>query len=85
MNRTLSSSEATSKFKEYKSKVAGEGVIVSNREARVIAQEVCGTPVEWDWDLPRTKEGYYHYKGGMAVSFPFFCFFLSFSLAFLTY
>ncbi|GAA5967362.1 hypothetical protein JCM3765_000501 [Sporobolomyces pararoseus] len=69
LNRTLSSStEATSKFKEYKSRVSGQGVIVSNREARVIAQEICGTPVEWDWDLPRTKEGYYHYKGGIAAA-----------------
>lgn len=33
-----------------------------------MAKEVVGTEVKWDWDLPRTKEGYYHYKGGVAVS-----------------
>ncbi|GAA5959522.1 hypothetical protein JCM21900_004528 [Sporobolomyces salmonicolor] len=66
--RTLSSSDASSKFAEYKSRVAGEGIIVSNREARVIAKEICGEEVAWDWDLPRTKEGYYHYRGGLPAA-----------------
>ena len=22
----------------------------------------------WDWDLPRTREGYYHYRGGMEAA-----------------
>ncbi|KAG9038853.1 hypothetical protein FRB95_014402 [Tulasnella sp. JGI-2019a] len=37
----------------------------SNSEARLIARDIIGRDVTWDWDLPRTREGYYHYKGGV--------------------
>jgi isocitrate lyase len=36
----------------------------SNREARAIAKGVAGVDIYWDWDSPRTREGYYRYKGG---------------------
>ncbi|GAA6062564.1 hypothetical protein JCM10212_004877 [Sporobolomyces blumeae] len=68
LKRTMSASEATAKFDDYVRRVKGEGALVSNREARVIAKEICGEEVAWDWDLPRTKEGYYHYRGGMAAA-----------------
>jgi isocitrate lyase len=67
--RTSSSLDAAaSAFSTYKQRV--EGANLSNREAREVAKEVVGEEVKWDWDLPRTKEGYYHYKGGMAVRSP---------------
>lgn len=62
----FSVSEAESKFVAYKSKLA-ESPIGSNREARVIASEL-GANVTWDWDLPRTKEGYYHFTGGIEAA-----------------
>ena len=65
LQRTLSASDASAKFKQYKERVTGASL--SNREARVVAKEIVGEEVGWDWDLPRTKEGYYHYRGGMAV------------------
>lgn len=65
LQRTLSASDASSKFDQYKERVAGASL--SNREARAVAKEIVGEEVGWDWDLPRTKEGYYHYRGGMAV------------------
>ncbi|KAJ7492153.1 isocitrate lyase [Mycena latifolia] len=34
-------------------------------EAREIAKDILGKPVFWDWDLPRTREGYYHVTGGV--------------------
>ncbi|KAJ7110313.1 isocitrate lyase [Mycena crocata] len=37
----------------------------SNSEAREIAADILGKPVFWDWDLPRTREGYYHVIGGV--------------------
>ncbi|EIN14412.1 isocitrate lyase [Punctularia strigosozonata HHB-11173 SS5] len=40
----------------------------SNSEARQIAKEILGRDVEWDWDLPRTREGYYHYTGGLEAA-----------------
>lgn len=66
MRRTLSASDAGSKLDAYKQRV--QGANLSNREARHVAKEIIGEDVHWDWDLPRTKEGYYHYKGGMEVS-----------------
>ncbi|KAI0304604.1 isocitrate lyase and phosphorylmutase [Russula brevipes] len=37
----------------------------SNTEARSIAADTIGSQVDWDWDLPRTREGYYHTAGGI--------------------
>lgn len=36
----------------------------SNREARAIAKGIAGVDVYWDWDAPRTREGYFRYQGG---------------------
>jgi isocitrate lyase len=49
----------------YKERVAHG---VSNAEARSIAAEVFGKEgvPSWNWELPRTKEGYYHFAGGVA-------------------
>ncbi|SCZ98842.1 BZ3500_MvSof-1268-A1-R1_Chr7-1g09290 [Microbotryum saponariae] len=66
LERTLSASEAKTKFDDYKSRV-GEANL-TNREARRVAKEVVGQEVKWDWGLARTKEGYYHYQGGVPVS-----------------
>ncbi|GAA5870013.1 hypothetical protein JCM8547_001440 [Rhodosporidiobolus lusitaniae] len=66
LKRSFSSSDASSKFEQYKQRL--KGADLSNREAREVAKEVVGAEVQWDWDLPRTKEGYYHYRGGMAAA-----------------
>lgn len=36
----------------------------SNSEARDIAKRITGVDVYWNWDAPRTREGYYRYQGG---------------------
>jgi isocitrate lyase len=36
----------------------------SNTEARAIARGVTGVDVPFNWDSPRTREGYYRLKGG---------------------
>jgi len=36
----------------------------SNSEARAIAKGLTGVDVYFDWDAPRTREGYYRYQGG---------------------
>ncbi|PYH97327.1 isocitrate lyase and phosphorylmutase [Aspergillus ellipticus CBS 707.79] len=36
----------------------------SNRESRDIAKGITGVDIHWDWDAPRTREGYYRYQGG---------------------
>ncbi|KAF7347411.1 Isocitrate lyase [Mycena venus] len=48
-------------YKSYLAAVEGK----SNSEAREIALDILGKPVYWDWDLPRTREGYYHVTGGV--------------------
>ncbi|KAJ7044949.1 isocitrate lyase [Mycena alexandri] len=48
-------------YKSYLAAVEGK----SNSEAREIATDILGEPVFWDWDLPRTREGYYHVTGGV--------------------
>ncbi|CZT12227.1 isocitrate lyase [Rhynchosporium agropyri] len=36
----------------------------SNTEARAIARGITGVDIPWDWDSPRTREGYYRLQGG---------------------
>ena len=36
----------------------------SHAEARALAKALTGVDVHWDWDAPRTREGYYRYQGG---------------------
>jgi isocitrate lyase len=36
----------------------------SNAEARAIAKGITGVDIPWDWDSPRTREGYYRLQGG---------------------
>jgi isocitrate lyase len=36
----------------------------SNREARALAKGITGIDIAWDWDSPRTREGYYRLQGG---------------------
>ncbi|KAF7543020.1 hypothetical protein G7Z17_g11075 [Cylindrodendrum hubeiense] len=45
---------------EYKAAAKG----LSNREARALALKLLGKEVFFDWDAPRTREGYFRLKGG---------------------
>ena len=36
----------------------------SNTEARAVARGITGVDIPFDWDAPRTREGYYRLKGG---------------------
>lgn len=40
---------------------------LSNRLARELAKKF-GFEVYWDWDTPKTREGFYRYRGGTEVS-----------------
>ena len=35
-----------------------------NSECRAIAKGLTGVDIHWDWDSPRTREGYYRFQGG---------------------
>ncbi|KAI0032768.1 isocitrate lyase and phosphorylmutase [Vararia minispora EC-137] len=60
VNESASVSDKAATFAQYKVAVSGKTIT----EARDIATDILGTPVDWDWDLPRTREGYYHTTGG---------------------
>lgn len=42
---------------------------LSNFDARVLANKTLGKDIFWNWDTPRTREGYHYVKTGMEVSF----------------
>lgn len=46
--------------KQYSEQAKGK----SNAEARVVASKLLGSDVFFDWEAPRTREGYYRLKGG---------------------
>lgn len=62
-------------IEKYKSAVKGK----SNSEARAIAKGLTGVDIHWDWDMARTREGYYRYQGGCgcainrAIAFAPYC------------
>ncbi|KAL5611509.1 hypothetical protein BROUX41_000897 [Berkeleyomyces rouxiae] len=35
---------------------------------RQLAAEITGVPVYFNWDVPRTREGYYHFRAGMEAA-----------------
>ncbi|KAK3686043.1 isocitrate lyase [Podospora appendiculata] len=51
---------------QYRAAVAGKQL--SNREARAIARGILGVDVFFDWEAPRTREGYYRLQGGCDCS-----------------
>ncbi|KAI1109492.1 isocitrate lyase [Nemania sp. NC0429] len=42
------------------------GVGIAQR--RALANATAKKPISWDWDAPRTREGYYHYRAGMQAA-----------------
>jgi len=40
----------------------------SNSDARAAAKSILGRDIFFSWDVPRTREGYYHFKAGMAAA-----------------
>ena len=48
------------KVKEYLTAAQGK----SNLQARAIAKKITGKDIFWDWDAPRSREGFYRYQGG---------------------
>lgn len=35
---------------------------------RALASDLAGSPVNFSWDIPRTREGFYHYKAGLPAA-----------------
>jgi len=56
-----------SKIAEYKKKVKKNRDLPLSRR-RTLASEYTKSPVFFSWDIPRTREGFYHYKAGIAAA-----------------
>lgn len=52
--------DKASLIRKYHESVEGK----SHSEARAIAKALTGVEIYWDWDAPRTREGFYRYRGG---------------------
>jgi isocitrate lyase len=52
---------------EYLSKTAADRDMSLSRR-RVLASQYARSPVTWSHDIPRTREGFYHYRAGIAAA-----------------
>ncbi|KXL50395.1 hypothetical protein M433DRAFT_61354 [Acidomyces richmondensis BFW] len=52
----------------YLSQVQGEGRNVPLFQRRKLAAEIACSPVSFNWDIPRTREGFYHYRAGLPAA-----------------
>ena len=55
------------KIEEYKDKIARDRNLPLSRR-RTLAAQYTQTPVFFSWDIPRTREGFYHYKAGLPAA-----------------
>lgn len=53
----------------YLSQIQGEeGRNMSLHRRRKLAAEIACSPVSFSWDIPRTREGFYHYRAGLPAA-----------------
>ncbi|GAO52104.1 isocitrate lyase [Saitoella complicata NRRL Y-17804] len=60
IERSVTAANKDGVLKKYE-QLAKDKTIV---EKKAIAKSITGADVYWDWDAPRTREGYYRYQGG---------------------
>ncbi|KAF2155688.1 isocitrate lyase 2 [Myriangium duriaei CBS 260.36] len=63
----IKASADAGKADEYVSHVKANRDIPLHQR-RKLAASLAGSPVKFDWDAPRTREGYYHYRAGPAAA-----------------
>ena len=56
------------KIAEYQRKVTEERDMGITSRRKLTNAITPNSPVYWDWDVPRTREGYYHFRAGMEVA-----------------
>lgn len=55
------------KVDEYRAATAADADMGVTRR-RALAAHYAGAPVYFSWDVPRTREGHYHFRAGMAAA-----------------
>ncbi|KAI1427137.1 isocitrate lyase [Xylaria sp. FL1777] len=58
---------AQDKIDGYLSAVAADSSLSVTRR-RELANSLVQKPIVWNWDVPRTREGFYHYRAGMEAA-----------------
>ncbi|KAK4184386.1 putative mitochondrial isocitrate lyase [Podospora australis] len=53
------------KITAYQEKVAADRDLGISERRKLAASITPDAPVYWDWDVPRTREGFYHFRSGM--------------------
>ncbi|EPS36943.1 hypothetical protein H072_9503 [Dactylellina haptotyla CBS 200.50] len=53
-----------SEIDSFAKKAAG----MSNYDARKLTQSILGHDIFYSWDIPRTREGFYHFKAGVSAA-----------------
>ncbi|KAL2269336.1 hypothetical protein VTJ83DRAFT_1520 [Remersonia thermophila] len=54
--------------RRYADAVAADRDMPISQRRRLAEEATPGRPVYWSWDVPRTREGFYHFKKGMAAA-----------------
>ncbi|GAB7348088.1 hypothetical protein MBLNU459_g6114t1 [Dothideomycetes sp. NU459] len=60
-------SSDSNKAAKYEEEIAANRNIPLTRR-RQLAASIAGSPVQFNWDIPRTREGFYHYRAGLAAA-----------------
>lgn len=67
INHLRSEGASQSKIDEFTTAIAQNRNLPLSRR-RSLAATYTNTPVFFSWDIPRTREGFYHYRAGMAAA-----------------
>lgn len=66
-NMNIGENEKGSRLKEWMNHSSHDKCL-SNEQAREIAERLGVKNLFWDWDLPRTREGFYRFKGSVMAA-----------------
>lgn len=63
----LSATEIESKLSDYNTAIS-KSPHLPIHSRRLLARDCLGHDVPFSWDIPRTREGYYHYSSGLSAA-----------------
>ena len=67
MKQIESEGSDQSKIEEYSTQVRENRNLHLSRR-RILAAKYTNSPVFFSWDIPRTREGFYHYRAGLGAA-----------------
>ena len=68
VNLQLQAEDANQEASEYYAAQTQNDRNLSLSKRRKVAEQVTKTPVFFSWDIPRTREGFYHYRAGLPAA-----------------